>query len=318
MKVVILGAGALGSILAGHLARAGEDVTLVARGERAAYLKERGITVTGLAEFNVPCAVMTDPSKITEADVLIVAVKTHQMDTAISGLAHARFSTVTTVQNGVQANDQLAEVFGAANTLGGVASFSGEVSPNGDVRFTVNAGFQLGELPEGSSDRVQDLCAMLQKSGINAEAVANIQTHQWSKFVVWVGATPVAVLTRQESYKFFSDSDSALICARVMREVAAIAGKRKIPLQESGPFPVKAVVNGSEEEGVAALQELGAVFEKNSPGHKMSALQDLEKGRRLEIDETLGYAVAEARKLGIPAPTLETCYSLLSGINRQL
>jgi len=103
-----------------------------------------------------------------------------------------------------------------------------------------------------------------------------------------------------------------------MREVAAVAKHKKIPLQDSGPFPVEAVVNGSEEEAVAALQKLGAVFEKNSPGHRMSALQDLERGRRLEIDETLGYAVAEARRLGVPVPTLETCYSLLGGINREL
>jgi len=240
------------------------------------------------------------------------------MDEAVAGLSHVNFSSVTSVQNGVRANDQLAEAFGAASTLGGVASFSGEMLPEGDVRFTVNAGFQIGELPEGSSDRVKDLCAMLQDSGVNAEAVANIQTHQWSKFVLWVGATSVAVLTRQASYRFFSDAGSALICARVIREVAAVAAYKKIPLQDSGPFPVKAIVYGTEEEAVSALQELGATFEKNSPGHRMSALQDLERGRRLEIDETLGYVVAEARRLGIPVPTLETCFSLLEGINREL
>ena len=318
MKVVVLGAGALGSIVAGHLARAGKDVTLVARGERAAYLMEHGITITGLADFNVQCPIVTDPSQISEADLLIVAVKTHQMDEAVSGLSHVRFSAVTSVQNGVRANDQLAEVFGAANTLGGVASFSGEVLPEGDVRFTVNAGFQIGELPEGSSDRVQDLCAMLQGADINAEAVANIQTHQWSKFVLWVGATSVAILTRQATHRFFSDDGGALICVRVIREVAAIAANKKIPLQDSGPFPIDAIVYGPEQEAVSALQELGAVFEKSSPSHKMSALQDLERGRRLEIDETLGYAVAEARRLGVPAPTLEMCYSLLGGINREL
>ena len=99
-------------------------------------------------------------------------------------------------------------------------------------------------------------------------------------------------------------------------KVAAVADKRRISLENSGPFPIKAVAIGSEEEAVSALMELGAMFEVNSPDHRMSALQDLEHGRRLEIDETLGYAVAEAQRLGIPSPTLETCYSLLSGINR--
>ena len=318
MKLIVLGAGVLGSLIAGHLARAGEEVTLIARGERASYLEKNGITVTGLSEFNVSCPIVTEPSQISEADVLIVAVKTDQTNSAISGLAHAKFSIATSVQNGVKANEQLADVFGADNTVGAAASFSGEMLPNGKVRFTANNGFDIGEIPEGTSDRVQELCALLQNSGINCEGVPNILTLQWSKFVMWAGATPVGILTRLATFKFASDAGSALIWARVMREVAAIAAHKKIPLENSGPIPVKAVVNGSEEEAVSALQEVGAFFEARSPGHRMSGLQDLELGRRLEIDETLGYAVAETRRLGIPAPTLEMCYSLLRGINRYL
>ena len=318
MKVVVLGAGAIGSIVAGHLARAGEDVTLVARGDRAAYLRENGITVTGVAEFNSPCSITTDPQELSQADVLIVAVKTHDMEAAIASVAHVRFSSALSVQNGVQANEQLAQVFGKANTVGSMAFFSGEMSSNGHVRFTLNGGFSVGELPEGSSDRVRDLAAMLQGSGIKSEAVANILTHQWSKFVAWAALTPVAVLTRLASYRFLSDDGCALICARVMRQVATIDENERLPLENSGPFPVKAVVTGSEAEAVSALMELGAFFEANAPEHRMSALQDLEHGRRLEIDETLGYAVTEARRLGIPAPALEMCYSLLTGINRYL
>ena len=318
MKIVVLGAGALGSILAGHLARAGEDVTLIARGDRAKHLRENGITITGVAEFNTPCSITSDPSGLSEADVLIVAVKTHDMEAATSSVAHVRFSSVLSVQNGVQANERLAEVFGAANTVGATAFTSGEMLPSGDVRFTVNGGFYIGELPDGLSDRVQGLSAMLQDSGINTEAVANIETLQWSKFAAWAALTPVAVLTRLASYRFLLDPDSGLICARIMREVAAIAGERKIPLVNSGVFPVEAVVGGSEADAVTALNELGGFFEAHAPDHRMSALQDLEQGRRLEIDETLGHAVAEAKSLGIPAPNLELCYSLLSGINRHL
>ena len=318
MKVVVLGAGAIGSIVAGHLARAGEDVILIARGDRAAFLRENGITITGVAEFNSACSITTDPKELSEADVLIVAVKTHDMEAAISNVAHVKFSSVMSVQNGVLANERLAEVFGAANTVGSTAFTSGEMSPSGDVRFTVNSGFYIGELPDGLSDRVQELSVMLQNSGINTEAVANIETLQWSKFVAWAALTPVAILTRLASYKFLLDPDPALICARIMREVAAIAGERKIPLVNSGVFPVEAVVGGSEADAVTALNELGGFFEANAPDHRMSALQDLEQGRRLEIDETLGYAVAEARRLGISTPTLEMCYSLLSGINRNL
>ena len=308
METVVLGAGALGSILAGHLARAGEDVILFARGDRAEYLRQNGITISGLAEFNAPCPIVTEPSQITGADALIVATKTHHLSAAIASLAHAKFSTVFSVLNGVHVNDQLAEVFGASNTLGSAVFFSGEMSPNGDARLTVNSGFSIGELPDGTSDRVQNLAAMLQNSGIKTEAVANILTRQWSKFVVWAAFTPVSILTRLETYKFLSDADCALICTRVLREVAAIADNRGIPLEDSGPFPVEGVVNGSKEEGVATLIELGAFFKSNAPGHRMSALQDLQNGRRLEIDEALGYAVSEAHRLGIPVPALEMCY----------
>ncbi len=148
MKVVVLGAGALGSIVAGHLARAGEEITLIARGDRAEHLRKNGITITGVAEFTTPCSITSDPSELSEADVLIVAVKTHDMEAAISSVAHVKFSSVLSVQNGVQVNEQLTEVFGSVNTLGATASFSGEMSPSGDVRFTANAGFFIGELPE--------------------------------------------------------------------------------------------------------------------------------------------------------------------------
>jgi glycerol-3-phosphate dehydrogenase len=74
MKFVILGAGALGTVLSAHLARAGEDVTLIARGQRAAYLQEHGATLTGLVDFTVPVPVVTDPSQIHDADVLVVTV----------------------------------------------------------------------------------------------------------------------------------------------------------------------------------------------------------------------------------------------------
>ena len=154
MKIVVLGAGALGSIIAGHLGRAGEDITLIARGERARYLEQNGITVTGLSEFNTPCVVATDPSMLSAADVLIVAVKTQDTDSAISSVDHLSISSTLSVQNGVVADEKLGQVFGEASTVGASASFSGEVLADCTVRFTVNGGFYVGELPNGTSERV--------------------------------------------------------------------------------------------------------------------------------------------------------------------
>ncbi|HEY5865720.1 MAG TPA: 2-dehydropantoate 2-reductase N-terminal domain-containing protein, partial [Candidatus Tectomicrobia bacterium] len=112
MRFVILGAGALGSIIAGHLARAGEDVMIVARGDRARYVRQHGITITGLADFTIACPVITDPGELQGADVLIVAVKTYDMAAALTSLRHLDVATVLSIQNGVLKNEQLADVFG--------------------------------------------------------------------------------------------------------------------------------------------------------------------------------------------------------------
>jgi 2-dehydropantoate 2-reductase len=112
MKVVILGVRALGSIIGGHLARAGEEVTLIARGQRAAYVQQHGLTLTGLADFTVPVAVSTRPQDVRKADVLVVAVKTYDTEAALARVSHLKVGSVLSIQNGVLKDEQLAHTFG--------------------------------------------------------------------------------------------------------------------------------------------------------------------------------------------------------------
>src|SRR5262245_55613751 len=153
MKIVILGAGALGTVLGAHLARAGEDVTLLARGQRAAYLQEHGATITGLVDFTVPVRVVTDPQQVQAANVLIVTVKTYDMDAALASVQHLHVASVLSIQNGVLKNEQLAQTFGWEKVLGAMVFTGAEVLSTGTVRFTLNQGVYLGELPEGTSAR---------------------------------------------------------------------------------------------------------------------------------------------------------------------
>src|SRR5215475_8487691 len=164
MHIVILGAGALGTVLGAHLARVGEDVTLIARGQRAAYLQEHGATIAGLVDFTVPVHVVTDSSQVHAAEVLIVTVKTYDMASALQSVKHLDVESVVSIQNGVLKNEQLAQTFGWAKVLGAMAAFSGAMLPTGTVRFTVNQGLYLGELPTGTSARVQTLGDTLERS----------------------------------------------------------------------------------------------------------------------------------------------------------
>ena len=318
MHIVILGAGALGTVLGAHLARTGEDVTLIARGQRAAYLQEHGATITGLVDFTVPVRVVTDSSQVHEADVLIVTVKTYDMASALQSVTHLDVESVVSIQNGVLKNEQLAQTFGWAKVLGAMAAFSAEVLPTGKVRFTINQGCYLGELPEGISERVQTLATTLERANIVAKVTLSMQSVEWSKYVMFVGAMPLAVLTRLETYKFLQEQHTASIEASLLHEMAQIATTRGIVLEDVAFFPAKTLSQLSLADTVAHLRHQGEQWASQTSTHKLSTLQDLEQGKRLEVEETLGYAVRQGVELGVPTPTMDTCYHLIAGINHYL
>lgn len=318
MQIVILGAGALGTVLAAHLARSGAEVRLIARGRRAAYLREHGATITGLADFTTPVVVTTDPDEIQAADVLIVTVKTYDTEAALASVKHLQVDSVLSVQNGVLKNEQLAQAFGWQRVLGTMAVCSAEVLPSGPVRFTLNAGLYLGELPEGTSARVQALAEALDRAGIVAHSRPHIQSLEWSKYVAFVCLMVPTVLTRLETYKVLQDRDIAATIAALLHETAQIATAQGIDLGDTPPLPIKTLSYLSLPDTVAQLQRIGAQFASTAPTHKISTLQDAEQGKRLEVEETLGYAVRKAAELQVPTPTMEVCYALLAGLNRAL
>jgi len=318
MHIVILGAGALGTVLGAHLARAGEEVTLIARGNRAAYLREYGATLTGLVDFTVPVHVMTDPSQVHDADVLIVTVKTYDMASALESLKHLHVESVLSLQNGVLKNEQLAQTFGWDKVLGAMAAFSAEVLPTGTVRFTVNQGFYLGELPEGTSARVRTLGDTLERGGIVAQVTSSIQSFEWAKYVAYVGLMAPAVLTRLETYKFLQEHHTASIMAAIVCEMAQIATAQGIPLEDMTFFPSKTLSQLALDDLVTHVQQIGDRWASQMPTHKVSTLQDVERGKRLEVEETLGYAVRQGAALGVPTPTMDVCYHLIAGIKHYL
>jgi 2-dehydropantoate 2-reductase len=300
------------------LARAGEDVTLIARGQRAAYLQAHGATLTGLVDCTVPITVVTNPQQIHEADVLIVTVKTYDMEPALKSIQHLQVESVLSLQNGVLKHEQLAQTFGGEKVLGAMAMFSGEVLPTGVVRFTANQGFYLGELPAGTSARVQTLGDTLERVGIVAQVTSHIQALEWSKYVAWICGMAPAVLTRLETYKFLQEEHTAFVMASLLHEMVQLATTQGIVLEDMAFFPTKTLSELSVDDTVAHLRHIGDRWASWLPTHKISTLQDLERGKRLEIEETLGYAVQQSATLGLPTPTMEVCYKLIAGVNHYL
>jgi len=312
MKFAILGAGALGTILGAHLSRAGHEVVMIARGERARVLQRQGLVLNGLSDIKARPNVIDDPAKLLDTGTLIIATKAIDSAQSLETLRHLRVDTAFSVQNGVLKNELLARVFGYSRVLGAMADFSGELLPNGEVKFTRNVCLHLGEEKGGLSPRAQELATLIDGAGVRCVAASNIRTREWSKFSGWIAQFPLAVLTRQITWKFLMDERSAMVIVRIVREAAALAAAMRIELTDMPPLPVPSIVHASDAQAVEIIRGIGQKFLETSPEHRMSAQQDVLRGSRLEYEETLGYALQKARELDVPMPTLEVCYRIIS------
>jgi 2-dehydropantoate 2-reductase len=312
MRFAILGAGALGTILGAHLSRAGHEVVMLARGERARVLQRQGLVLNGLSDIKARPNVVDDPSKLLETGTLIIATKAIDTARALDSLRHVRLENAFSVQNGVQKNELLATVYGYSRVIGAMADFSGELLANGEVKFTRNVFLHLGEEKGGMSPRIEALVAAIDGAGVRCQAASNIRTREWSKFAGWIAQFPLAVLTRQITWKFLMDENSAQVIVRIVREAAKLAEALGIELLDMPPLPVPSIAHGTDAQAIEIVRGIGQKFLDTSPEHRMSAQQDVLRGSRLEHEETLGYALRKAREVGVPMPTLDTCYRILT------
>ncbi len=312
MKFAILGAGALGTILGAHLSHAGHEVAMIVRGERARVLQRQGLVLNGLSDIKSRSIVIDDPKKLRETGTLIIATKAIDSVQSLDTLRHLDLDQAFSVQNGVLKNELLARVFGFSRVLGAMADFSGELLANGEVKFTRNVALHLGEEKGGLSPRVEELASAIDAAGVRCVAAPDIRRREWSKYAGWIAQFPLAVLTRQITWKFLMDERSAAVIVGIVREAAQLAAAMKVELMDMPPLPVPSIVHGSDAQAIEIVRGIGQKFRDTSPEHRMSAQQDVLRGSRLEYEETLGYALAKGRELGVPMPTLDTCYRIIS------
>jgi len=314
-EYAVLGAGALGSIVGAHLARAGHSVVMLAREHRARQIRADGLRISGLVQFSVPVPTLSDPSRLRSAAVLIVATKTPGTAEALETLRGANIGVAFSIQNGTLKNDLLAEAFGEDCVLGALANTSGERLASGEVVFTRNVNILLGERSGEASARAQRIAAEIEAAGVRAAAVENIRGLEWSKFAVWVGLMVLSVTTRSVTWKYLVDTGSARVLVRLVREMGLLAGALGIELTDESVLPAATLCRGSEESAIRAVAEVGRKFKRDAPQHRMSSLQDLEAGRPLEIHETLGYAVRKAAQHELTLPLVEAFYCLIASID---
>ena len=287
MKICIYGAGAIGGLIGAHLARIGENVTLIARGDHLAAMRARGVRVTGQSgDFAVHPRVTDDPVEEGPQNVVIVALKAHQVAAIADRMAPllGPETVVVMAVNGVpwwyfhgiegplrdrrlksvDPDGKQWDLIGPRRALGCVVYPAAEIVAPGEIRHIVNDRLSLGE-PDGSrSARARLLSRALIKAGFKCPVKTDIRTEIWVKLWGNVAFNPVSALTGATLKAICADPGTRAAARAIMNEAEAVANKLGITM----PIDVESRIDGAASVGE----------------HKTSMLQDFERGRPIELD----------------------------------
>lgn len=300
MRIAIVGSGAVGGFYGALLARQGHDVAFVARGAHLAAIREHGLRVRGAAgDFAARGRADSDPAALGQADLVILAVKTYDNDSALpmlQVLAGPR-TAVLTLQNGVDSVDQVAAIVGLDNVLGGATYVATAIAEPGVIVQTgTHRRIVFGEVSNTGDEpsvRVKDIAELMRAADIQAEPVANARPALWEKFVYlapfagFTGAARMPIGPLRELPGFF---DLAL---RACAEVAAVARAEGVTLPADMPQRLRAYID--------ALPALT----------RSSLLIDLQSGKRIEVESLQGSVVRRAAAAGVDVPIMQTLYAVL-------
>ena len=295
MKIAVMGAGAIGGYFGGRLAQAGFDVIFIARGAHLAAIRENGLKVLSpLGDFTIhPATVTDDPAEVGPVDVILFMVKNYDTLQAAEQIRPLVGSDTAIIpfQNGVEARAMLSNVLGARHVLGGVAFIPASIQEPGVIKHNAElAKLVFGEFDKQITPRAVAFLDALEKAGVAGEIPADISMVLWSKLMFLTSISAINCITRQPIGLVQSDEETIALYMDALREVAAVAAAHGVSLGE---------------EAIANNMALAQSF---PPNNKTSMFQDLEAGRRLEIDYLSGAVVRLGREKGIETPIHRTAW----------
>jgi len=300
MRFAILGSGAVGGYFGARLARAGQDVTFIARGAHRDAIREHGLEVRSatLGDFVVRAPAESDTTRVGPVDVVIVAVKAYDNDTAFAMIPAllGPDTVVLTLQNGVDNVQQLAAVVGEARVLGGTTYVATALeAPGLIVQTGVHRSIIFGEVfgARSLTPRVQAIADVMATADIQVTTAPDARTPLWDKFVYLVpfsGFTGAARLPIGYIWKHPHVREMFYAAAR---EVAAIAAAEGVTISPN------------------RFETLDEYMTNIPPTTRSSLLIDLDQGKRIEVEALQGAAVRRAAAHGVPAPIVSTLYAAL-------
>jgi 2-dehydropantoate 2-reductase len=301
MRVAILGSGAVGGYYGAKLARAGQDVTFIARGAHLAAIRERGLQIksAALGDFTVKANAEEDTSRVGVVDLVLVSVKAYDNPTALPMLRPmlGADTAVLTLQNGVDSVGEVAAVAGEARTLGGTTYIATALEAPGLIEQTgthrrIVFGETFGTLPL-VSDRVTRIQKALAEADIQADAVGDGRVPIWEKFVFLTALSGFCGAARLSIGPVWSDPFIRAQFLAGSREVEALARAEGVPV------------------AIDVVDRMIPYIDAIPGSMRPSLFIDLQQGKRIEVEALQGAVVRRAATLGVPTPIMATLYAVL-------
>ncbi len=296
-RILIVGAGAIGSLYAAHLARVAEVWVFARREEHAQSINQRGLRVTGHNEFHIRLKAATDPRELPAFDFGIVATKASQTREAFAPVAHLfPRGAVLSAQNGLGSEEVLADLMPSGYVIRGTTFMSGTRFADDHVHYELNTATWMGPFEPTNTPfaLVQELAALLNASGLKAEALRDARPAQWSKLIFNASVNSVSALTELPHSPHFAAeaefSDLGHLLHQLIEEGKTVAAALGIELHED-PW---------------AMNCLGA-----HTNHPPSMLYDIRHHHLTEVDFLGGAIAREAERAGVPAPLHTALYRLI-------
>lgn len=288
MRIAVLGAGGLGGYFGGRLARAGHEVTFIARGAQLAALARGELEVRSVhGDFRARVRATDDPRTVGTVELLLFLVKTYDTESAARAalpLADER-TTVLTLQNGVDNAERITAALGRGVVLRGLAYIEAAAEAPGVFgQYSPAQRVLVGEGPRGGVERVDGVVASLREAGVDAAASDDIVRDLWTKWAFICAMAGTTTVTRQPLGAVLGTPQTRELFLSIVREVEAVG-------RASGVALAADLV----ERSLRSAEALG-------PGAKSSMLRDAERGRPLEVEAFSGRVAAYGAELGVATP----------------
>lgn len=298
MRIAVVGAGGVGGGFGAALAKAGADVTFIARGAHLAAMKSHGLKIQGGRGDThlVPTKATDDPADVGTVDIVLFCVKLWDVESAgqrIKPLVGTG-TAVIPLQNGIDAAERLTPILGSNAVMGGVAQISASITGPGLIQ-QVGTFMRMifGELDGKRTKRGEDFLALCLKAGFDATLSEQILTDLWMKFILLATNASITAATRQPIGKLRDDSDIRPMFMAAYQEIIDVGRAKGIALPAD------------------ALEKIVEFNAHAPPAMKASMALDLDRGNRLELPWLGGKVVQLGRELGVATPTHTTLYAVL-------